>query len=70
MLRRKRPQAEPSAPVIESATCMHTFRPAPVAAMIERGDQLPANHWAVRAHPTYFMRLVPVRSHEEEENDG
>jgi hypothetical protein len=66
MLRRKQPKTEPTPP--EAALCMHTFRPSAVAAEIQRGERLPVDHWAVKAHPTYFVGIVPLVH--EEVNDG
>jgi hypothetical protein len=57
MLRRRERPAS-SQPVIEAALCVNTFRPAPVAAMIQRGDRLPVDHWAVVAHPDFFVGIV------------
>jgi hypothetical protein len=51
----------------EMAICMEEFRPAPVAALIARGQQLPLNHPIVRAHPSYFRGLIPL---EEVIDDG
>jgi hypothetical protein len=58
---RLRPRHEkPAQPQIEMAICMEEFRPAAVAPLIRRGQQLPVDHWAVKAHPAFFRRLVPL----------
>jgi hypothetical protein len=55
---------KPSAPVIESAIAMETFRPGFVAAMITRGQQLPLDHPVVRNYPEYFKGLVSLTGKE------
>jgi hypothetical protein len=37
---------------------MEEFRPAPIAALIARGQQLPVDDPIVRAHPQFFRGLV------------
>lgn len=64
---RLRPRREPPAePQIEMAICMEEFRPAAVASLIRRGQQLPVDHWAVKAHPAFFRGLVPLPQRGEE----
>ena len=44
--------------MIEAAICVEEFRPAHVAPLIRRWQQLPADHPTVLAHPTFFRGLV------------
>jgi hypothetical protein len=58
---RLRPRRETSPePRIEMAICMEEFRPAAIAPLIRRGQQLPLDHPAVKAHPAFFRGLVPL----------
>ena len=61
--KQKTPLREP-----EMAICMHEFRPAPVAVLIAKGQQLPLDDPVVRANPEFFMGLV--RLDEEVNGDG
>ena len=57
---------KPAEPQIEAAICMEEFRPAAVAPLIRRGQQLPLDHPAVKAHPAFFRGLVPLPQQGEE----
>jgi hypothetical protein len=62
---RLRSRVKAAEPRIEMAICMEEFRPAAVAPLIRRGQQLPVDHWAVKAHPAFFRGLVPLPQREE-----
>jgi hypothetical protein len=64
--RRKKPKPPVREP--EAAICMQSFRPAVVARLIEKGEQLPLEHEAVRSFPSFFRGLV--RLDEEEVTDA
>jgi hypothetical protein len=64
MLRRK-PQPPPLEP--ETAICVTEFRPAAVAPLYRKGQQLPLDHPVVRANPQFFRGLVRL---DQEVSDG
>jgi hypothetical protein len=68
MLRRKQPDPQPSAPVVEEVIALEEFRPALVAPLISRWQILPVNDPVVKAHPSFFRGLV--RLDHEGVNDG
>jgi hypothetical protein len=57
-LRLKTKERRPQLGKPKLAICMTEFRPAPVAARIAKGQQLPLDHPVVQAHPEFFMGLV------------
>jgi hypothetical protein len=65
--RRKQPPEPAPRLEIEAAIAVETFRPGPVARMVERGDRLPLSHPTVRTFPEFFRGLVSL---EEVNPDG
>jgi hypothetical protein len=66
---RLRPKPKPPLREPEMAICMYEFRPAPVAVLIAKGQQLPLDDPLVRAFPEYFRGLVRLDA-EEVNGDG
>lgn len=65
---RLRPRREePAEPQIEMAVCVTEFRPGVVAPLIQRWQQLPLDHPAVKAHPTFFRGLVRLEEEVKED---
>ena len=54
-------------PHLEGAICMEDFRPAAVALLFKKGQQLALDHPVVRAHPEFFRGLVRL---DQEVSDG
>ena len=46
---------------------MQEFRPAQVGVLYRRYQQLPLDHPVVRAHPQFFMGLVPLEEEVKED---
>jgi hypothetical protein len=66
---RRRPKAESATPSLDPATlvvAVETFRPGPVARMIEKGTWLALDSPVVRAWPDRFaVRLTDLEAYQE-----